>query len=41
MKLAMRRTLAREGYEQKIRKVGQLISLAKTDRKSTRLNSSH
>lgn len=30
MKLEMRRTLAREGYEQKIRKVGQLICLAKT-----------
>jgi hypothetical protein len=29
MKLEMRRALAREGYEQKIRKVGQLISLAR------------
>jgi hypothetical protein len=30
MKLEMRRALARESYEEKIRKVGQLITLART-----------
>jgi hypothetical protein len=30
MKLEMRRKLAREPYEEKIRKVGQLIRLAKS-----------
>ena len=30
MKLEMRRALARESYEEKIRKVGQLIALART-----------
>ncbi len=30
MKLEMRQTLARESYEQKIRKVAQLIRLVKT-----------
>jgi hypothetical protein len=30
MKLEMRRKLAREPFEEKIRKVGQLIRLAKT-----------
>ena len=29
MKLEMRRALARESYEEKIRKVGQLIALAR------------
>jgi hypothetical protein len=30
MKLEMRRALARESYEEKIRKVGQLIALTRT-----------
>ena len=30
MKLEMRRALARESYEEKIRKVGQLIALVRT-----------
>jgi hypothetical protein len=30
MKLAMRQKLAREPFEEKIRKVGQLVRLAKT-----------
>jgi hypothetical protein len=38
MKLKMRRALARESYEEKIRKVGQLIGLVKSVRgKSAKL----
>jgi hypothetical protein len=37
MKLEMRQKLARESFEEKIRKVGQLIRLAKTfPRRSSR-----
>jgi hypothetical protein len=36
MKLGMRRKLARERFEGKIRKVGQLIRLAKTFSQRTR-----
>jgi hypothetical protein len=42
MKLEMRKKLAREPYEEKIRKVGQLIRLAKTfPRRNSRLNSAN
>jgi len=36
MKLEMRRALARESYEEKIRKVGQLIALTRTFPRQTK-----
>lgn len=38
MKLEMRRKLARESFEEKIRKVAQLIQLAKSLRKAAKRN---
>jgi len=40
MKLEMRRALARENYEEKIRKVGQLIALTKAFPRRAALRSS-